>query len=355
MRESRRVLFASWTARRLPLAIALLASSLAASGSVARDLTEVVREVQPKVVKVYGAGGFRGLEGYQSGFLITEDGNILTAWSTVLDSDEINVTLDDGRRFVAKLVGADPATELALLKIDAEDLPCFPLVTAVSVEPGSPVLAFSNLFGVATGDEPVSVQRGIVAAKAPLAARRGAFESPYRGPVYVLDAVTNNPGAAGGALTDMEGRLVGMLGKELRHATANIWLNYSLPIEEVTPTVDEILAGKFVSRPSDPNAEKPAESLELAALGIRLVPDVLPRTPPYVDAVITGSPAAAAGIQPDDLIVFLDERLVASCQALVEELSYVEREAEVAVTYKRGADLTTVKLRGRGTAKSEAP
>jgi len=326
-----------------------------APGSNARDLTDVIREVQPKVVKIYGAGGFRGLEAYQSGILISEDGNILTAWSTVLDTDTITVTLDDGRRFQAKLVGADPATELAVLKIEADDLACFPLVTASSVEPGAAVLAFSNLFGVATGNEPVSVQRGIVAAKAPLVARRGTFETPYRGPVYVLDTVTNNPGAAGGALTDAEGRLVGMLGKELRHATANTWLNYSLPIEAISSTVDEILLGKFVSRPADPNAEKPAESLALASLGIRLVPDVLPRTPPYVDSVIAGSPAAAAGIRPDDLIVFIDERLVPSCQALVEELSFVPRDAEVAVTYKRGSELLTAQLRGQATAQSEAP
>ncbi|MBX3412082.1 MAG: trypsin-like peptidase domain-containing protein [Pirellulales bacterium] len=342
---------AQWRALLVGL---LLAVCMLSGTAVARDLTEVIEEAQPKIVKIYGAGGFRGLEGYQSGFLISAHGHILTAWSTVLDSDEIKVTLDDGRRYQGTLVGADPVAELAVLKIEAADLPCFPLVTAVSVEPGAPVLAFSNLFGVATGDEPVSVQRGIVAAKAPLTARRGTFESPYRGMVYVLDTVTNNPGGAGGALTDIEGRLVGMLGKELRHATANTWLNYSLPVEELAGTIDEIISGKFV-RSADAKTVKPAEALQLAALGIRLVPDVLPRTPPYVDAVIAGSPAAMAGIRPDDLIVFIDERLVASCQSLVDELSYIERLAEVAVTYKRGNELTTVKLRGQGTAQSEAP
>ena len=65
-------------------------------------------------------------------------------------------------------------------------------------EAGTRVLAFSNLFGVATGDEPASVQHGIVAVKTRLEPAAASFETPYHGPVYVLDAMTNNPGAAGG-------------------------------------------------------------------------------------------------------------------------------------------------------------
>ncbi|MEX0711264.1 MAG: trypsin-like peptidase domain-containing protein, partial [Pirellulales bacterium] len=122
----------------------------------------VIQEVQPKIVKIFGAGGFRGLEAYQSGFLISPEGHLLTAYSYVLDSDVIAVTLDDGRRFDATLLGADPRMELALLKIDARGLPHFDLAQAATAEAGSRVLAFSNLFGVATGDEPASVQHGTV-------------------------------------------------------------------------------------------------------------------------------------------------------------------------------------------------
>ena len=99
--------------------------------------------------------------------LISAEGHVLTVWSYVLDTDYISVTLDDGRKFEAKLLGADPRLELAVLKIDAADLPHFDLAAAAAAEPGTRVLAFSNLFGVATGDEPASVQHGIVAAKTP--------------------------------------------------------------------------------------------------------------------------------------------------------------------------------------------
>ena len=78
----------------------------------------VAREVQPKVVKIYGAGGLRGLEAYQSGMLISAEGHVLTVWSYVLDADEVTVVLDDGRRFTAKHVAADPLTEIAVLKFD---------------------------------------------------------------------------------------------------------------------------------------------------------------------------------------------------------------------------------------------
>src|SRR5207237_4931011 len=115
-------------------------------------------------------------------------------------------------------------SEIAVLKVDGQNLSHFAIEEGVSLKPGAKVLAFSNMFGVALGNEAASVLHGVVAAKTDLAARRGAFETNYHGPVYILDAMTNNPGAAGGALTDSKGRLAGLLGKELRSATSNIWL-----------------------------------------------------------------------------------------------------------------------------------
>ena len=81
--------------------------------------------MQPKIVKIYGAGGFRGMEAYQSGMLISPEGHILTVFSHVLDTDYITAVLADGRRFEAKLLGADPRLEVAVLKIDAAGLALF--------------------------------------------------------------------------------------------------------------------------------------------------------------------------------------------------------------------------------------
>jgi len=286
----------------------------------------------------------RGLESYQSGFLISEQGHILTVWSYVLDTDYVTAVLNDGRKFEAKLVGADPRLEIAVLKIEAAQSPHFDLPASVPAESGSRVLAFSNLFGVATGDEPASVQHGIIAVKSRLDARRGTFETPYHGLVYVLDAMTNNPGAAGGALTNQNGELLGMLGKELLNAQNNIWLNYAIPIDELRGSVEQIIAGKF--RPGEDKPPlKPQDAVDLAGLGLVLVPDVLERTPPYVDLVRGDSPAEKAGVKADDLILFVGENLVHSCRGFRDELARIDRDTDLRIVLMRGQDLTEVVIR----------
>ena len=145
--------------------------------------------------------------------MVSADGHILTAWSYVLDTDYLAVMLADGRKLEAKLVGADPRLEIAVLKVDAQGFDHFDLAHAAVGEVGTRVWAVSNLFGVATGDEPDSVQHGVVAAKTQLDARRGVYETPYHGPIYVIDCITNNPGAAGGALVNLQGRIAGHAGQ----------------------------------------------------------------------------------------------------------------------------------------------
>jgi S1-C subfamily serine protease len=343
--------FAAQAMRIALVAIALLTRA-ATSLLGGEALSEAIGDNPSRMVKIYGAGGPRGLEPYQSGFLISAEGHILTVWSYVLDSDYINATLADGRRMEAKVLGADPRLEMAVLKIDATDLPHFDLAAAVPADGGTRVLAMSNLFGVATGDEADSVQHGVIAVKTRLDARRGAFESPYRGPVYVLDAMTNNPGAAGGALLNLNGELVAMLGKELRSASSNIWLNYAVPIDELRTSAEQIVAGKF--RPTeDKPTDKPAHPVDLAALGMVLVPDILERTPPYVDTVRGGSPAETAGVKPDDLVVFLNDALVNSCKGFGEELGRLERDAELRVVLMRGQELVEVVIKSVAEDVSE--
>jgi len=329
------VLLAGAVVALLALAQPAWAVNVSGSGS----LPETIERVQPKIVKVYGAGGLRGLEAYQSGLLISPEGHVLTVWSYVLDTERITVTLHDGKRLEAKLLGADPRLEVAVLKVSGKDLPHFDLAQAVPAEAGTRVLAFSNLFGVAIGNERASVQHGTISVRTRLEARRGVFETPYTGPVYVLDVVTNNPGAAGGALVTRRGQLLGMLGKELRNALNNTWLNYAIPIDQLRESVAQIRAGKFVARAEEPAKKKPARAMTLARLGIEMVPDVLERTPPYIDRVAAGSPAAEAGLRPDDLVVLFGDRLIQSCKALRSELEYVDEEDHVKLTVLRDQQL----------------
>jgi serine protease Do len=236
--------------------------------------------------------------------------------------------------------------ELAVLKVDVRDAPFFDLAKSPAVDAigvGTRVFAVSNLYNVATGDEAASVQRGVVAAKASLAARRGNYRTPYTGNVLILDAVTNNPGAAGGAVVDLRGELLGVLGKDLRSQETNAWLNYALPAAEIRDAVTELAAGRGPRRTTQ-SASLPEQPHTLAALGIVLVSDALPRTPPYVDRVVEKSPAAAAGILPDDLVILVDDQLAPSCRAVGESLRRIDRADSVKLTLMRGGELVEVKL-----------
>jgi serine protease Do len=293
--------------------IALLLAPSLSPTAVAAAPGETIADAARKVVKLYGAGGVRGLEAFQSGILVSPDGRIVTVMSTVLDADEIACVLDDGRRYVAKLVGVDPRRELAVLKIEGEDLPAFVLDEAEPAPVGTRILALSNLFGVAVGDERVSAQHGVIAGLVPLEARRGAYEAPYRGDVYILDCTTNNPGSPGGALVDWRGRLVGMLGKELRATSTGIWLNYALPVAEVARGASEVVSGDVA-----PPVTAAATWFDDAALGVVFVPDVLDKTPPFIESTRAGSAAAKVGLVPDDLVVAVNGRAVSSRSAVRE-------------------------------------
>ncbi len=304
------------------LALALLAAPARAAEP---SLAEVARSVNKKMVKLFGSGGYRGLVSYGTGILVSSDGYILTVSSHLIDTQDLRVHLYDGRRVQAKVVVAEPELDAALLKIDdkLDDLDFFDLAYAAKVapaQPGDSVLAFSNQFQIATRDEPMSVQHGVIEAYTKLRAQRGVHEAPYTGEVYILDAITNNPGAAGGALTTRKGQLLGIIGKELQNTLTDTWINYAVPIGaklevregdkvvkiDLNKFVQDGIKGIYKPRPREAIASKAGYT------GIVFVPNNLERTPPYIDEVLPGSPAAKSGLQPDDLIVYLDGEQVAS-------------------------------------------
>jgi serine protease Do len=298
-----------------------------------------------KVVKIFGPGGIGGLEDYGSGFLVSASGHVVTVWSHLIDGGEVSVVLNDGRRFSAKFVKGDTSHDLAVLKIDSPDadLPFFDLRDSVDASEGTRVLAFSNMFKVATGDEPVSVVHGVISVRTRLSGRRGAYRAPYEGPVYVVDSVTNNPGAAGGALTTLDGRLIGMIGRELLNSQSNTWVNYAVPISQLRPTIEDIIAGRF--KPPEPKPTEGEPRFAALDFGLVLVPDVVYRTPAYVEAVVHDSFAAKAGIRPEDLIVFVNDELVQSNRALKTILGRLEPGELIHVVVRRKDQLLPLDLR----------
>jgi S1-C subfamily serine protease len=318
---------------------------LAGARIVAAQSADPIAAVQSRVVKIYGAGGLANLHAYGTGFIVSSEGHIATVWSHVLDGDVVVVVLDDGRRYYGRVLGAEPHLDLALLKIDEEGLDFFDLSQAAEAGPGTRVLAFSNMFEVAAGDEPVSVQHGVIAAQTNLTARRGRFEVPYDGPVYIVDAVTNNPGSAGGVLTTYDGRILGMIGRELRNADSNTWINYAIPIAELTPTIEAIRTGDFSAIENPQSPQEDPRRYNAADFGIVLVPDVVFRTPAYVDSVRDGSLAAEVDLRPNDLIVFVGNELVQSIRDLERLLGRLEAEDDLTLIVRRGNQLVSVTMR----------
>ena len=295
------------------------------------------------LVKIFGSGGLRGLEAYQTGILISDDGYILTAWSYVLDQDGTRVVTHDGERFDAKLVGHDSRLEIAVLKIDAKGLSHFNIDAAVDAKPGTRIRAFTNCYGVATGDEPVSVQQGAVVALTKFDARRGKWKVPFDGNVLVLDTITSNPGAAGGVVTTLDGQPVALIGKESRDNRTGAWLNYAVPFSALTEAVTRILSGKQ-QQERQLSTRRSSEPMAVELLGFSMVPDVVGRTPPFVDSVFVDGVAAEAGVRADDLIVDINGIATASCRDVTKVLGQIDRDEPVRLMLQRGSEFVTIEL-----------
>lgn len=333
------------------------------------SVADVAEQVNRKMVKIFGAGGIRGLPHYGTGVVISPDGYVLTANNHILDTADLRVHLYDGTRMSAKVVAIEPELDVALIKVGTEkdelELPFFDVLEAgkrTPVETGTGVLGFSNQFEIATRNEPMSVQQGRVAAFSKLHGRIGIFEAPYTGEVYVVDAITNNPGAAGGALTTRKGELLGLIGRELRNELTNTWLNYAIPLQakvevlqedgkKLTVAILDLVEKKDKYKPIDPN-KKPSDGGG-GYSGIVLVPNVVDRTPPYVEDVIPNSPAEVAGLRADDLIVYVDGLPVPSIQMYNETINKYRPNTEVKLEVRREDKLTTLTLKLAEKPKSK--
>ncbi len=342
-----------------PLVVGTALLVWAAAALAQQPVTTVAQQVNKKTVKLFGAGGFKGLPSYGTGILVSPKGHVLTVNNHILSTQDLRVHLYDGRVYHAKVLFKEPELDVALVKIDqdVDNLPHFDFEAAAKrslAQPGDWILAFSNCFGVAVRDEPMSVQRGVIAAYTELRGRRGVFDAPFVGEVYFLDAIACNPGAAGGIVTTTRGELLGIIGRELKNTISDTWINYAVPVqakadilrEEKTVTVDlaafvrEAMAGTY--KQSDENKKKAERG---GFHGIVLVPNAVQVTPPYVEEVLPGSPAAQAGLQPDDLIVYIDGELVSSIRMFRDVMKYVGPGMEVKLDVQRGNKLKTLKLK----------
>lgn len=321
------------------------------------SIDKVCREVNSKLCKLYGSGGYKGIASYGTGVIVSPDGYVLTVASQMLDTPDLRVHLADGRRYRGKVVVTEPNLDVALIKIDkVKDLPYFDIVAAAKrpvAEPATSILAFSNQFNIGVREEAMTVQQGVIAAYAKLPLRRGVFEAPYKGEVYVVDTICSNPGAAGGALTTRKGELLGLVGKELQNSLTDTWINYAVPLQatveavrenqKVTVSILEIIEEKEKFKPTQ-NKRLTAEGPG-GFHGIVLVPNVVERTPPYVEEVVPNSPASKAGLRPDDLIVYVNGEQVGSIKVFREIVDRAPPGTAFRLEVRRGDKLTDVDIK----------
>jgi len=344
-------------------AVCLLAAIPAARATEPYD--KVAVSANEKLVKLFGAGGYRGAESFGTGIIVSPQGHILTAAAPFLDGRELRLHLPDGRKYQFKVKLIEKEFDAAILEIVQAkkeliplELPYFDVTESVKTakaEPGTWVMAMSNMYKVAERDEMMSVQRAMVTSIGKLSARRGQFEIPFHGDVLYLDTVTNNPGAAGGAVINRKGELLGMIGKEFRNNQTDTWVNYAMPLntkaEVILKTgkktftlaefVDLAIQDKWVKseRPPESDLKEPR-----VFTGITFVPKVVERTPPYVEEVEVGSPAYKAGLKPDDLVIYLDGEPVYSTDIFKDLLKRYQPGDKVQIEIRRGDNLTAVNL-----------
>ncbi len=224
------------------------------------------------------------------------------------------------------------------------------------------------MYQIATRDEPMSVQHGVITAYARLYGKIGVHDATYTGQVYVLDAITNNPGAAGGPVTTRKGELLGLIGKELRNELTNTWINYAIPIgakTKVKQAADdkeiEVSALDLLDLKKDYNKKiksiDPSKKKEGKGgyLGIVLMPNVVERTPPYVDDVLPNTPAHKAGFKPDDLIVYVDGLPAPSIDIYNQLISSYGPGNPVRIEVQRGDKLVTIPVKLDKEPKKETP
>jgi serine protease Do len=348
----------------MPYFSRLFASCLLLAGPAVlhaqQPFTSVTADVNKRMVKLFGAGGFKGLPSYGSGILVSAKGHILTVNNHILSTQDLRVHLYDGRLFHAKLVAREPELDVALVKIEEEVdfLPHFDFAKVAArakAVPGDWILAFSNEFQIATRDEPMSVQRGVISAVTDLRGRRGIFDAPYSGEVYFLDCIACNPGAAGGVVTSRKGELLGIIGRELKNTLSDTWINYAVPVQAVaeiqrdekTVKIDmatfvrEAVLGKYKQGDERKHRKEDKGGYD----GLVLVVNAGTTTPPYIDEIVPASPAAKAGLQPDDLIVYVEGELVQTIKAYREIMRQFAPGTEVHLQVQRGNRLESVKLK----------
>ncbi len=273
-----------------------------------------------------------------SGVLISEDGYIVTNNHVIEDANTIEVTLNDNRQYEAELVGTDPTTDLALLKIDDTNLSFVPFGDSDNIQVGEWVLAVGNPFGTLTS----TVTAGIVSAKARNINILHDQNNQQIEAFIQTDAAVNR-GNSGGALVNLRGELVGINTAIATQTGSYAGYSFAVPATLVQKVMGDLLEFGSVQRALlgvsilDVNANLAREK------GLDVVAGV------FIDGVAGGSAAEEAGIEPGDVIVEINKQRIRNIAQLQELVARNRPGDGVKVTYWRDGQLEEVDAVLKGT------
>jgi serine protease Do len=263
-------------------------------------------------------------EGSGSGFIVSKDGYILTNNHVVDGSDQVTVRLLDRREFKAEIVGTDPNTDLAVLKIDAKNLVPAPLGNSGSARVGEWVLAVGNPLG---DNLTFTVTSGIISAKGRSLALPGQSERSIQDFIQTDAAI--NPGNSGGPLVSVRGEVIGVNSAIASQTGYYSGYGFAIPIDLARSVMDQIIAGGRVKRVAIGVSVQNATANDAAYVGLPDIRGVL------VQDFSEGSPAKEAGLQAGDVIVSVDGKPVEYVAQLQQQIAFRKPGEKVKVEVAR--------------------
>ncbi len=268
-------------------------------------------------------------EAVGSGVVVTKDGYILTNNHVVENADEVKVAMQDGREFTAKVIGRDPKSDVAVIKIEAKDLPVVSMADSDKIEVGDVVLAIGNPFGIGQ-----TVTTGIVSAKD----RGGNLGLDYEDFIQTDAAI--NPGNSGGALVDADGRLIGINTAILSRSGGNQGIGFAIPVNLARDVMQGLVKDGHVTR-------------GYLGAGIQDMTPALAKefglkdgaSGALVSEVVDGSPADKGGVKTGDLVVEFNSHKVADSRHLKLEVARTAPGETVAMKVLRDGATKTLNIK----------
>ena len=265
--------------------------------------------------------------GLGSGVIISPDGYILTNNHVVEGADEIEVVLNDSRRTQAKVIGTDPESDLAILKVGLDRLPVITLGNSDALQVGDQVLAIGNPFGVGQ-----TVTSGIVSALGRNQLGINTFEN------FIQTDAAINPGNSGGALVDVNGTLMGINTAIYSRSGGSMGIGFAIPVSTAKLVLESIVRDGVVTRGwigVEP-AELSPELMEI--FGVKAKRGVL------ITGVLQNGPAAQAGIRPGDVIVEVGGKKISAVSELLSQVAALKPGTAAGVRLLRRDEKVELKV-----------